>query len=49
MTDSEIKELAELFKEAETNIKLAELEDNQGFSLPAVNEFRYALKHFFLL
>ncbi len=45
MTDSEIKELAELFKEAEANIKLAELEDNQGFSLPAVNEFRYALKH----
>jgi len=46
MTKDEIDELNELFKEAEANIKLAELDGNgQGFSLPAINELRYALKH----
>jgi len=46
MTKEEINELYELFKEAETNIKLAELDGNsQGFSLPSINELRYAFKH----
>jgi hypothetical protein len=46
MTEEEINELYKLFKEAETNIKLAELDGNcQGFSLPSINELRYAFKH----
>jgi hypothetical protein len=46
MTKEEINKLYELFKEAETNIKLAELDgNNQGFSLPSINELRYAFKH----
>jgi len=46
MTKEEIDELYESFKEAETNIKLAELDGNsQGFSMPSINELRYAFKH----
>jgi ADP-dependent phosphofructokinase/glucokinase len=46
MTQNDIDELNEIFKEAETNIKLAELDGNcQGFSMPAINELRYAFKH----
>jgi RNAse (barnase) inhibitor barstar len=47
MTQQEFQEILSLFQEAEEEIKKAEMEGGaeDGLSIPAVNEFRYAFHH----